>query len=205
MAGALLTAVYTFRMVFLVFYGPLKEKPARRPGAAIGIPLAVLAGLSIVGGFIELPANLGGRPIFSDFLASVLPQVALERIPAEGWFQAVSGLACIVGVWLAYLCFLRRPALAGRLAASAVGSALRRFWLGGWGFDWLYDRLFVRPYVWFARVNKGDFIDAFYDDIAWLSRLAHVLLSETQTGNVRWYAMGLAIGAAVFIAVAVLL
>ncbi|MCX5683445.1 MAG: proton-conducting transporter membrane subunit, partial [Planctomycetota bacterium] len=205
LAGALLTAVYTFRMVFLVFFGPLKEKPVRRPGVAIGIPLAVLAGLSIVGGFVEFPANLGGRPIFSDFLASALPQAALEGIPAEGWLQAASGLVCIVGVWLAYVCFLRRPALAERLAASAAGSALRRFWLGGWGFDWLYERLFIRPYVWISRINAGDFIDAFFDDIAWLTRLAHVLLAETQTGNVRWYAMGLAIGAAVFIAVAVLL
>jgi NADH-quinone oxidoreductase subunit L len=205
LVGALLTAVYTFRMVFLVFYGPLKEKPARRPGVAIGIPLTVLAGLSIVGGFIELPANLGGRPLFSDFLASALPQAAAEGIPAEGWFQAVSGLVCIVGIYLAYLFFLRSPALAGRLAASAVGSALRRFWLGGWGFDWLYERFFIRPYVWIARINKSDFVDVFYDDIAWLSRLAHMLLAETQTGNVRWYAMGLVIGAVVFIAVAVLL
>jgi NADH-quinone oxidoreductase subunit L len=189
LAGALVTAVYTFRMVFLVFFGPLKEKPARRPGVAIGIPLAVLATLSVVGGFLELPANLGGRPIFSDFLASALPEVAAAAIPAEGWLQAVAGLVCITGIYFAYLYFLRSPALAGQLAASSVGSALRRFWFGGWGFDWLYDRLFIRPYVWIARVNKGDFIDAFYAAVAWAARLSHVVLSQTQTGHVRWYAM----------------
>jgi NADH-quinone oxidoreductase subunit L len=54
-------------------------------------------------------------------------------------------------------------------------------------------------------VNKGDFIDAFYAGVAWAGRLGHTLLSQTQTGNVRWYAMGLAIGAVVFIALAVLL
>jgi NADH-quinone oxidoreductase subunit L len=205
LAGALLTAVYAFRMVFLVFFGPLKEKPSRRPGVAIGIPLAVLATLSIVGGLIELPANLGGRPVLSGFLASALPPTAAEAIPAEGWLQAVAGLACIVGVWFAYLYFLRSPMLADRLAASAAGSALRRFWFSGWGFDWAYERLFIRPYVWIARVNKGDFIDAFYAAVAWAGRLAHTLLSQTQTGNVRWYAMGLAIGAVVFIALAVLL
>ncbi|MCX5655538.1 MAG: NADH-quinone oxidoreductase subunit L [Planctomycetota bacterium] len=205
LAGALLTAVYTFRMVFLVFFGPLKEKPARRPGVAIGIPLAVLAALSIVGGFIELPANLGGRPVFSNFLASALPEVAPAAIPADGWLQAVAGLVCITGIYFAYRCFLRSPALADRLAASSVGSAVRRFWFGGWGFDWLYERLFIRPYVWIARVNKGDFIDALCAAVAWAARLSHVVLSQTQTGNVRWYAMGLAIGAVVFIAVAVLL
>jgi len=204
LAGALLTAVYIFRMVFLVFFGPVKEKPSRRPGVVIGIPLAVLATLSIVGGFIELPANLGGRPIFSDFLASALPP-AVPAAAAEGWLQAVAGLACIVGIYLAYVCFLRSPALADRIAANAVGSALRRFWFSGWGFDWAYEQLFIRPYVWIARVNKGDFIDAFYAAVAWASRLAHTLLSQTQTGNVRWYAMGLAIGAVVFIALAVLL
>ena len=69
----------------------------------------------------------------------------------------------------------------------------------------MYERLFIRPYVWIARVNKGDFIDAFYAAVAWAARLSHVVLSQTQTGHVRWYAMGLAIGAVVFIAVAVLL
>ena len=33
---------------------------------------------------------------------------------------------------------------------------LHRLWFANWGFDWLYDVLLVRPYKWFARINKND-------------------------------------------------
>ncbi|MGE5892516.1 MAG: NADH-quinone oxidoreductase subunit L, partial [bacterium] len=52
LAGAFMTSLYTFRMVFLTFFGEQKKEVGRRPGIAIGIPLVVLAFLSIVGGFI---------------------------------------------------------------------------------------------------------------------------------------------------------
>jgi NADH-quinone oxidoreductase subunit L len=206
LAGALLTAVYTFRMVFLVFFGPLRRRPARRPGAAIGIPLAVLAALSIVGGFIEAPRFLGGRPLLSDFLAGVLlPAAAEGGAGVEGALGAIAALASIAGVYFAYLYFLRRPDLAERLAAARAGAALHGFWLAGWGFDRMYDRIFVRPLVWLARVNKADFIDAFYDAVAGFARLGHAALSQTETGQVRWYAMGVAIGAVLLVAIVVLL
>ncbi len=32
-------------------------------------------------------------------------------------------------------------------------------WRNAWGFDWFYDRLFVRPFVWLAKVNRYDTID----------------------------------------------
>jgi NADH-quinone oxidoreductase subunit L len=87
------------------------------------------------------------------------------------------------------------------LSRSAVGGAIGRFWLGGWGFDWLYERLFVRPFVWVARVNKADFIDFFYTGLARVSAAGHALLSLTETGYVRWYAAGLAAGAIIVLAV----
>jgi hypothetical protein len=48
-------------------------------------------------------------------------------------------------------------------------------------------------------------VDLFFDAIVWLGRLAYRGLSFTQTGHVRWYAAGMAAGAAVFIAMAVFL
>ena len=51
--GALLTSLYTFRMIFRVFFGPLAIPVTKRPGYRMTIPLVVLAFLSIVGGFLE--------------------------------------------------------------------------------------------------------------------------------------------------------
>jgi hypothetical protein len=106
-----------------------------------------------------------------------------------------SAAACLCGIWLAFRLYLRAPAAAKRMPPIPGSDALRRLWLGGWGFDWLYGRLFVQPVAWVARVNKDDVLDLPFRAIAWLSELCHRLLSLTQTGRLRWYAACLAAGA----------
>jgi hypothetical protein len=44
---------------------------------------------------------------------------------------------------------------------NPVGRTLHQWWFAGWGFDWLYDKVFVQPFIWAAR-SKSDFVDAFY-------------------------------------------
>jgi NADH-quinone oxidoreductase subunit L len=105
---------------------------------------------------------------------------------------------------LAYLFFSRKPGLAASPASSVGGSLLRRWWLAGWGFDWVYDRLLVRPFVWIATVNRTDFIEGFYNALAHGSVLLHRIFSRTENGLVRWYAAGIGIGAIVILAIVVL-
>ena len=50
-----------------------------------------------------------------------------------------------------------------------------------------------------------DVIDYVSDATAWLNRICYRALSDAQTGQVRWYAAGIAIGAAVFIGMVVLI
>ena len=173
----------------------------------MGVPLAVLSVLSLAAGFVEMPASLGGRPLFSEFLRAVFPAGAAEGAGAgmEATLQVVAGAVSLAGVAVAYLFFLRRRDWAERLAGAPLAAALRRWWLAGWGFDWAYDRLLVRPFVWIARANRRDVIDFIFIGIARLAEFLWRVLSVTQTGQVRWYAMGVAIGAAVLIAIAVLL
>ena len=66
-AGALLTSMYTFRMVTLTFFGPLGKKVSRVPGWRMSLPLVVLAVLSIIAGFVDVPRILGGVPVLSGF------------------------------------------------------------------------------------------------------------------------------------------
>ncbi|HWQ14315.1 MAG TPA: NADH-quinone oxidoreductase subunit L [Roseiflexaceae bacterium] len=211
-AGALLTGLYTFRMVFLTFFGPQSEQvrhaaPFAPAGWAMGLPLVVLAALSLAGGLVELPTTMGAFHPLSDLLHTALPEAHLEHgAPGlELALQFVAALAALVGVAAAYLLYQRRPALAAALARSPAGDALRRLWLAGWGFDWLYERIFVRPFVWLARANQGDAIDLLYAGIARLSTAVHGALSGTQTGQTRQYAMGIVVGAVLAIAIVVLL
>jgi NADH-quinone oxidoreductase subunit L len=164
--------------------------------------------LSIIGGFVELPVTLGGLHLFSDFMEGTFGPPAETVEPAvqtELLLQIASAIAALAGVYIAYLLYRQRPALAGQLASSALGKPLHRLWFIGWGFDWLYERLFVRPYYWLAQANKDDLIDLLPTGITRLSQALYYGLSRTQTGNVRLYAMAIALGAAITIGLVILL
>jgi NADH-quinone oxidoreductase subunit L len=205
--GALLTGIYSFRMVFLTFYGSKKwEHIAHFPGLAFKIPLVVLAVLSIVAGFVQTPPFLGNIQLFDTYIGHVLPSTPLApaREGLEPLFDLIAAVVSLVGLYLAYLFYLRSPQLAANLARSPLGSTLARFWKSGWGFDWLYDRVFVRPVVWFAHVNKNDFVDAIFRGIAALNAWLNRVLSTTETGHLRWYAASIVGGAIIIVAIAVL-
>jgi NADH-quinone oxidoreductase subunit L len=140
-------------------------------------------------------------------MQNALPAVSPEHAETstELAFQVIAAATTLIGIYLADIFFLSRPRLAESLTRSSFGAALHRFWYAGWGFDWLYDKLLVRPFVWIARTNKNDFIDLIYDALAWLSQTTYRALSGTVTGQVRWYAMGIAVGAAAIIAIALFL
>jgi NADH-quinone oxidoreductase subunit L len=204
--GALITGVYTFRMVFITFYGEAKTPVGHPPGKRITIPLVILAVLSLVGGFIELPHNFGHVVVFSDFLRPVLPAIPIrEAFAVSEWLvQLLAATFSLLGVYLAYLFFRARPALLSRLEQSRPAMALHRFWLSGWGFDKMYDTLLVRPYVFLATVNKNDVIDSFYTGLAVLARAFNRGLVHTQSGTLRWYMMGIVVGALLVITLTLL-
>ena len=79
LVGAFLTALYSFRLVFLVFFGERRTGVSRRPRLRQLVPLYVLAALSIVGGFVWMPGWLGGFHPLETFLDSALPATELDR------------------------------------------------------------------------------------------------------------------------------
>jgi NADH-quinone oxidoreductase subunit L len=119
--------------------------------------------------------------------------------------EIIAGATSVLGICLAFLFFQHRRLLVDWVMATPTGKALHHYWFIGWGFDWLYDALLVRPYVWIARVNKGDVVELFYKTIAGIHRAFYLALSATETGQVRWYAKAIALGAVVVVAIMVFL
>jgi NADH-quinone oxidoreductase subunit L len=172
----------------------------------MNIAMVVLAVLSLCAGFLEVPDTLGGGVhLFSGFIQNALPMtvLAVSREAYENLFEWVSGGTALLGVAITYVLILRMPDVTAALAGSPTGKILQRFWFSGWGFDGLYDRILVRPYVFLARIDRDDIIDSFFDLLTRLGDLAHRVLSTTQNGRIRSYAAGLAIGAAVVVGMAV--
>jgi NADH-quinone oxidoreductase subunit L len=204
--GVLLTSLYIFRLIFLVFFGEEQERPGKRASSSMAIPVVVLCVLSLVGGFVELPSWLGNVPAFSSLLNNSLPPVVeAASVPlSELGSEAVLFLAFLAGAYLAYVFFLRRRDLAQTVGATALGRALHDFWFADWGMDWLYDRVLVRPVVWFARIDRNDFVDWFYKGLALLTKLGWRVLRITENGQVRWYAACVAAGTVIFLALVLL-
>jgi NADH-quinone oxidoreductase subunit L len=196
--GALLTSLYTFRLIFRVFFGPLGRPVTMRPGYAETIPLIVLAVLSIAGGYLKQPL-LG-------FLDSALPPTIEAHTGGltETYSEAFALLVFLLGLYASYLFHLQKRNLTDTLVANPIGRILHQWWFADWGFDWIYDKVFVQPFLWAARINKNDFLDAFYTGVARLNQALYWELSRTETGRVRWYAAGMAAGTVLFVAMVLL-
>jgi NADH-quinone oxidoreductase subunit L len=204
--GALLTGAYIFRVVFIAFFGALRSEPRARAGFRMTLPLVVLSVLALIGGFVEMPPFLGDVHALSAFLAPVLPAPSEARSAAVALtIEALAMAASLAGIYVAYVFFMKDTSWPVRLAHTSAGAALRAFWHGGFGFDALYDRLFVRPYVEAARANRADFVDTVYDALAGLARALYRALSRTQDGLLRHYAGAIAAGAVLIVALAVVL
>ncbi len=189
--GAFLTALYSFRMVFITFYGKAKTEPAFLPGKTMIIPVVILAALSLVGGFVELPGTMGNIHLFSDLVDNSLPKVVVvDSGKQELLFQLLSALIALAGIYLAYIVYRKKPALAEPFEKSRLHDYFEK----GFGFDKLYDTVFVKPVVWLSEIDKKDFFDWFNIGLSRLVLLLNRLFSMTQSGRIRWYLMSLAIG-----------
>src|SRR5882757_6976579 len=198
MTGAMLTSLYTFRMISLTFYGPQQAHVKAESGMAVRISLIALCVLSLTGGYVDTPPHFGGVPALSDFLSSALPP--LEEVHIGPITETITALCAStafgLGLALAYLLYGPQRS---RLPAQGF---LPKLWLAGWDFDWAYDRLFVRPFQWLARKSKSDVVDMPVRGLGQVVVLSYRTLRLMQTGHVRWYAMGLAMGTVAILAIA---
>ncbi len=181
--AAFLTALYSTRLIGVVFFGEPQGESHDNSRANMWAPLVVLAVLAVGGGWFGLAV-----------LNDVLPDGGLSDQPHTGWLPLVTMGIPMVGVALGYLLFFRKSTFLDGLVNSSLGESLRKFWFGGWGFDALYDVLIVKPFVALAKANKSDAVDKVFRGIAALARGAHQLVSVTQTGRLRWYAANMAFG-----------
>lgn len=186
--GALITGIYSFRLVFVVFFGVQSHLVTKSPGWRMNLPLLLLIALTLFGGLLRIP------------LDSVFP-LAFKVDRQPNLVSLITGAAPFFGVSIAGLFYFSGAFSAQRLAAYRLLNPLRNLFFSGWGMDALYHALFVQPFKAFAKLNKHDVIDDLYTLSALFSQWLHLTVSASQTGRIRWYASSMALGAALIIAI----
>lgn len=192
--GALLTSIYTFRMIFITFHG--KKNTDANPGRGLAhhIPLIVLAILStFVGAFLIPPVRA--------VLSSVLPggvNGASESLHMT--IEIASVVVALVGLGIAAALFLGSRERITRATATPLGTGLWRYWFNAWGFDWLYDRVLVRPYRALSALHRGDWVNSLVNTIPYSAVYANHRLSRMHNGQLRWYVLTVACAAVLLLA-----
>jgi NADH-quinone oxidoreductase subunit L len=148
---ALMTAFYMFRLVALTFWGQPRmsaevEHHVHEAPRTMTVPLVLLAGLSIVGGWVGIPAALGGGNWFEHFLEPVfVPRVELAAVEhskaLELMLMVLSVVVALLGLVVAYWVYLKRPEIPGQLATRFRG--LYQLVYNKYYVDEVYSRTFV--------------------------------------------------------------
>jgi NADH-quinone oxidoreductase subunit L len=224
-----MTAFYMFRALFMTFFGEsrvdhhvahhIHESPK-----IMTVPLMILAVLSVIGGYVGIPHVLGGANHIHEFLAPVLgggaePAKAHAGIAliSKAWasggeggahsasveylMMAVSVAIALIGIGIAYLFYVKNPALPKLLAEKLKG--LYKLVFNKYYVDEIYQVLFVNS---LKNLGTGlwkgfdEFvIDGTVNGIAYLIGWISGVMRKMQTGLVQNYAFSMIIGGVILV------
>ncbi|MEK7869027.1 MAG: proton-conducting transporter membrane subunit, partial [Nitrospirota bacterium] len=198
---ALMTAFYSFRLVFVTFWGPshVDKKHAKHvhePSQTMTFPLIVLAVLSIAAGYVGIPEFL--EPVFAHGETA-----AAHHGDAGLIIMIAATLMGLTGIAGAYYVYVLNPQLpdqfAGRWKTLYEGS------LHKWYVDEAYDRAFVKPTFAVAtdmwkRIDVA-VIDGAVNGIARGVAWGGWLLRLVQSGQTQHYALAMALGMVILVTV----
>ncbi|WP_153800573.1 NADH-quinone oxidoreductase subunit L [Foetidibacter luteolus] len=195
LTGAFITALYSARLVIVVFWGDMKTPIAQQPGKLMTMPLVTLAILSIIAGFVQWPHNLLHVTLFADLVEKVLPATVLKQgIPPELLLQLIAAVVTLGGAYTGYLLYYKSPHIIEQWKTAEPNLNLREFFVKGWRFDELYQTLFVKPFLFITRSNKADVFDKIHQWLVTACSRLNGWLSLSQNGSLRWYIGSMLVG-----------
>jgi NADH-quinone oxidoreductase subunit L len=170
----------------------------------------VLGALALLGGYVGVPKILGGINRFDAFLAPVFEHAQhLNGIHAHGalsteyTLMAVSVAVAVVGIFVAWVMYIKNPELPGKFVARFEG--MHRIIFNKWYVDELYDAVFVTPckkigtFLW--QVVDARLVDGVVNGCAWVIRGVGTGLRYTQSGYLYNYAMAMVVGVVVIVGI----
>jgi NADH-quinone oxidoreductase subunit L len=218
-----ITAFYMFRLVFLTFFGtsrmdPEVEKHAHESPWTMTVPLMILAVLSVAGGWIGIPAVLGGGNLFEHWLAPVFHPVAVAGAhgaaaagveegavhhPAvlEIGLMALSVAIALCGIGIAYFLYRVRtgkPAEIAKRWPTLYDVVYHKYYVDEF-YEWAVIRRIVNISTGLWQMFDALFIDGIVNGAAGLVRAAGDRVRRLQGGVVGGYAFSLLAGAVLLV------
>ncbi len=207
--AALMTSFYSWRLMFMTFYGKSRAEPdvlkhAHESPPVMLVPLFVLAAGAVLAGIVFTGYFIGHD--YKEFWGAALFELPGKDIlhhshEVPGWVPWAPFAAMLAGFGIAYLYYMHSPWLPE--ATANAFQPLYQFLLNKWYFDELYDWLFVKPAFWIGRAlwkgGDGAIIDGTIDGTANSVGWATGKIVKLQTGYVYHYAFAMLIGVAALV------
>jgi len=221
-----ITAFYMFRLVFLTFFGksrmdPEVEKHAHESPWSMTVPLAILAVLSVAGGWVGIPAVLGGSNLFEHWLAPVFHPVAAAEVvhgaaagaahaaeagahhstTLEVGLMALSVAIALCGIAIAYFLYRVRtgkPAEIAKEWPTLYDVVYHKYYIDEF-YEWAVIRRIVTFSTGLWEMFDALFIDGIVNGAAGLVRSAGDRVRRIQGGVVGGYAFSLLAGAVLLV------
>ncbi len=208
--GSGMTSFYMFRLLFLTFFGTFRGTNEQKhhlheSPLTMTLPLIVLALLSVIGGFINVPEVLGGHSWLATFMAPLYEQAQqanpeLFHKPAMGgseelMLMAVSVVVALLSAVLAWVVYVNRATVpvADKIERTLVAEVVYHKYF----IDEFYDRLIVRPITALSDIlyRFGEFlIDGIVGGVAAGVGLLSGQLRRLQSGAIGFYVLAMVIG-----------
>ena len=202
--GAMLTAVYMCRLLYVTFFGEFRgtkeqEHHLHESPLTMTAPLAILAGLSLAGGFLNTPHffHLNNEQWMAHWLSWVIPIQEIHLDAATEWtLMIITTSLAVVIIILSYFIYGKKSNLP---VADAEQTGLIRVIANKFYVDEIYDFLIVRP------IEKMSKIFHYYVDLQGIDGIVNGVgtgvqklgaqFRKLQNGNIEYYLIGMVAGA----------
>ena len=194
-ACAVLTAIYMFRLLMLTFFGGFRgtheqEHHLHESPKSMTIPLVILAVLSLVAGFVQLPYVFGGHAYLNEFLGSSTG-VAEHTDPKLATREYALLFATIIGLAIIY--FITRKIFAVKTFDGAYNTGIKKVLANKWYVDELYEKIIIKPLnslgKFFSKTFEGSVVDGLVNGVGKAVNYGSRQLRLLQSGHVGSYVL----------------
>ncbi len=204
--SSMITGIYMCRMYFVTFYGSFRgtkeqEHHLHESPSNMTIPLMILAFLSVVGGFLNLPhlVGEGAAQKLAEFLHPIFKYTSVSMLELDETTEIALMVLTTIGVltviYFSYKIYTKDASLPKE---DHELKGLEKVIAHKFYIDELYDTLFVKPITWLGgfthNIIEKRGIDGIVNGIGSSVRFSSTMVRLLQNGNIEYYFLGLTIG-----------